>query len=83
MAAARASSRYGHRDSTMILIGYRHGLRANELVDLQWHQVELTTAACTFAGPRVARRASIRCRMTKYALCGGYSANRGPPRTSL
>jgi hypothetical protein len=43
MAAARASSRYGHRDSTMILIGYRHGLRASELVDLQWHQVELTT----------------------------------------
>jgi Resolvase, N terminal domain len=28
MAAARKSSRYGHRDATMILIGYRHGLRA-------------------------------------------------------
>jgi hypothetical protein len=27
MAAARQSSRYGHRDATMILIGYRHGLR--------------------------------------------------------
>jgi hypothetical protein len=27
MAAARKSSRYGHRDATMILIGYRHGLR--------------------------------------------------------
>jgi type 1 fimbriae regulatory protein FimB/type 1 fimbriae regulatory protein FimE len=26
MAAARKSSRYGHRDATMILIGYRHGL---------------------------------------------------------
>jgi len=25
MAAARKSSRYGHRDATMILIGYRHG----------------------------------------------------------
>jgi type 1 fimbriae regulatory protein FimB/type 1 fimbriae regulatory protein FimE len=25
----------------MILIGYRHGLRAAELCDLQWHQVEL------------------------------------------
>lgn len=37
MADARASSRYGHRDATMILIGYRHGLRASELVDLQWH----------------------------------------------
>jgi integrase len=41
IAAARASSRYGHRDATMILIGYRHGLRAYELCDLQWSQVEL------------------------------------------
>jgi integrase len=27
----------------MILIAYRHGLRASELCDLQWHQVELNT----------------------------------------
>jgi integrase len=27
----------------MIRIGYRHGLRASELCDLQWSQVELTT----------------------------------------
>src|SRR5262252_5509832 len=39
--AARKHSRYGHRDATMILIAYRHGLRASELCDLQWHQVEL------------------------------------------
>jgi hypothetical protein len=31
MAAARKSSRYGHRDATMILIAYRHGLRASEV----------------------------------------------------
>jgi integrase len=43
MAAARKSSRYGHRDATMILIGYRHGLRASELCDLQWSLVELAT----------------------------------------
>src|SRR6266702_4316212 len=43
MAAARKSSRYGHRDATMILIGYRHGLRASELCDLQWSQTELAT----------------------------------------
>jgi integrase len=43
MAAARKSSRYGHRDATMILIGYRHGLRASELCDVQWSQVELAT----------------------------------------
>jgi hypothetical protein len=41
MAAARKSGRYGHRDATMILIAFRHGLRAFELCDLQWHQVEL------------------------------------------
>ena len=39
----RKSSRYGHRDATMIQIGYRHGLRASELCDLQWSQVELAT----------------------------------------
>src|SRR5262249_60907614 len=43
MAAARKGSRWGHRDATMILIGYRHGLRASELCDLQWSQVELNT----------------------------------------
>ena len=41
MDCARRRSRYGHRDSTMILVAYRHGLRASELCDLQWHQVEL------------------------------------------
>src|SRR5262249_8960954 len=41
--AARKHGRYGHRDATMILIAYRHGPRACELCDLQWHQVELNT----------------------------------------
>jgi integrase len=43
MATARKSGRYGHRDATMILIAYRHGLRASEVCDLQWQQVELAT----------------------------------------
>jgi integrase len=38
--AARAN-RYGLRDATMILVAFRHGLRAAELVDLRWEQVEL------------------------------------------
>src|SRR5437667_2136288 len=41
MDYARKHSRYGHRDATMILVTYRHGLRASEVCDLQWHQVEL------------------------------------------
>jgi type 1 fimbriae regulatory protein FimB/type 1 fimbriae regulatory protein FimE len=41
IVTARKSSRWGRRDSTMVLIVFRHGLRACELVDLQWHQIEL------------------------------------------
>jgi type 1 fimbriae regulatory protein FimB/type 1 fimbriae regulatory protein FimE len=33
-------NRYGHRDATMILVAYRHGLRVSELVDLRWDQVD-------------------------------------------
>jgi type 1 fimbriae regulatory protein FimB/type 1 fimbriae regulatory protein FimE len=39
--AARKRGRYEHRDATMILIAYRHGLRVSELVALQWGQVDL------------------------------------------
>jgi type 1 fimbriae regulatory protein FimB/type 1 fimbriae regulatory protein FimE len=37
--AARAN-RWGQRDSTMILLAFRHGLRASELCELQWSDVE-------------------------------------------
>ena len=29
-------NRYGQRDATMILVAYRHGLRASEICDLEW-----------------------------------------------
>jgi integrase len=38
---AAKPNRNGLRDSTMILIAFRHGLRAAELVDLRWDQVDL------------------------------------------
>jgi integrase len=41
MNTARKLSRHAHRDATMILVAYRHGLRASEACDLQWHQIEL------------------------------------------
>jgi len=40
LMSATKNNRYGHRDSTMILVGYRHGLRASELTDLRWDQVD-------------------------------------------
>jgi integrase len=42
MECARKHGRYGHRDATMILVAYRHGLRASEVCDLQWQQIELS-----------------------------------------
>jgi integrase len=41
---AAKGNRHGHRDSTMILVAYRHGLRAAEIVDLRWDQVDFRTA---------------------------------------
>ena len=32
---------YGHRDATMILIAYRHGLRVSELVAMRWDMLDL------------------------------------------
>ena len=37
---AAATNRWGHRDATMILVCYRHGFRASELVDLRWDQID-------------------------------------------
>jgi integrase len=34
----------GHRDATMILLAYRHGLRASEVCDLRWDQVDFDQA---------------------------------------
>jgi integrase len=34
------NNRYGLRDQTMILLAYRHGFRAIELVDLRWDQID-------------------------------------------
>jgi integrase len=41
---AAKSNRYGHRDATMILVAYRHGLRASEICDLLWEQVDFSSA---------------------------------------
>ena len=45
------ANRWGHRDATMILVCYRHGLRASELVDLRWDQIDFN------AGTLAVRRA--------------------------
>jgi integrase len=40
LIAATGENRYGHRDATAVLLAYRHGLRAAELVTLRWDSVD-------------------------------------------
>ena len=41
MVAAGRLGRHGHRDATLVLLAYRHGLRVSELVALRWDQLDL------------------------------------------
>ncbi len=38
-------NRQGHRDALMIFLAFRHGLRAAEVCDLRWEQIDFATAA--------------------------------------
>jgi type 1 fimbriae regulatory protein FimB/type 1 fimbriae regulatory protein FimE len=41
---AAGENRYGHRDTTMILIAFRHGLRPVEVCNLKWDSIDLAKA---------------------------------------
>jgi integrase len=42
---AAKAGRWGHRDATLVLVAYRHGLRAVEACELEWSQVEFGRSA--------------------------------------
>jgi integrase len=60
---AAKKNRWGHRDATMILVAYRHGFRATELVDLRWDQVD-------FDGHRLHVRRAKKGSPSTHALLG-------------
>jgi integrase len=41
---AAKTNRHGHRDATMVLLAFRHALRAAEVVDVRWDQVDFSSA---------------------------------------
>jgi type 1 fimbriae regulatory protein FimE len=44
LRAARHVGRHGHRDTTLIFLMYRHGLRVSEVNSLRWESIDLKTA---------------------------------------
>src|SRR5437764_10490070 len=42
---AAKTNRYGQRDALMVLLTFRHGLRAAEVCDLRWEQIDFKTAS--------------------------------------
>jgi integrase len=44
LIAAAGANRAGGRDGLMILLAFRHGLRASEVCDLRWEQVDFKAA---------------------------------------
>ena len=44
LISAARKGRYGQRDTTLILLMARHGLRVSEAVDLEWVQIDFTRA---------------------------------------
>src|SRR5271156_5404810 len=43
LQASAKVGRHGARDRTLLLLGYRHGLRVSELVTMRWEQIDLKT----------------------------------------
>jgi type 1 fimbriae regulatory protein FimE len=44
LVSAVSNNRHALRDKLIILMSYRHGLRVSEMIDMQWSQVNFTTA---------------------------------------
>lgn len=80
---AAKANRWGHRDSTMILIAYRHGFRSlpSSLIYAGTRSTSITRP-WPFAGSRRVLRARIRSAVMSSEHCAGWHANKIPSRPS-
>ena len=77
LIAAAGENRHGHRDATMVLVAYRHGLRAAELVTLRWDAIDFAHGRLHVQPrSRAAPSRSIRCPAASCGRCAGLSASR-------
>ena len=69
LVEAAKGNRWGQRDTTMILIAFRHGLRASELCGLQWSDVEFETGTLHLRRTKRGTTERIRCWATSCGRC--------------
>jgi hypothetical protein len=82
MEAAK-QNRSGHRDATAILVAYRHGFRASEIVALRWDDVDLTNGRLHVRRPRAGMPVCIRYQPGKVGRCASSCAKHQHRPTSL
>ena len=75
MDAAR-ENRWGRRDATAILLAYRHGLRAGELVNVRWDDFDLTAGRMHI---RRAKGSESACTRSAARKCERYAGYNGKP----
>jgi integrase len=80
--AASRVGRYGHRDATLILLAYRHGLRVSELVALRWTKSISIRASYTSPGSKTECRQRTRFEGLSYGRCDGFDASKVRRHTS-
>ena len=80
---AAKQNRSGHRDATAILVAYRHGLRASEVVVLRWDDIDLTTGRLHVRRAKAAGMpVCIRYLHGKVGHCASSCGKRQHPHTS-
>ena len=76
LAEAAKANRHGHRDATMILVAYRHGLRAAELTDLRWDQIEFSSATLHVRRVKQGTPSTHPILGDELLRCAGFSVNK-------
>ena len=79
---AAKGNRHGARDSTMVLIGFRHALRASELCELQWSDVEFESATLHIRRAKGGTTGTHPLLGDEMGRCGYSNAKPSPPSFS-
>jgi integrase len=75
LIAGAKDGRWGFGDATMIRLAYRHGLRAKEVVELPWAQINLDEAMTSIKRATTASQEIIRFTAMTFAHCVGFAGN--------